>query len=107
MNEREEFIDSLKKITGYQEMHDFIIEEFSTGEVITELYAFTRFRQKYPSSKVLNNWSGHLLFETVITSLAQEGRVHLLANGTGGEYMVNPPKDTEISQEKMLDDKNK
>lgn len=99
---RKEFVESLKRDTGYQEMYDFIVKDFATGEVITQLDVFRRFRQKYPSSRVFNNWDRKLLFDTVITSLEQEGKVHLFATGAG-EYVVEAPKNITVSQEKSLE----
>ncbi|MCI9039614.1 MAG: hypothetical protein HFJ29_07095 [Clostridia bacterium] len=99
---RKEFVESLKRDTGYQEMYDFIVGDFATGEVITQMDVYRRFRQKYPSSRVFNNWDRKLLFDTVITSLEQEGRVHLFATGTG-EYVIGSPRNITGSQEKLLE----
>lgn len=98
---RKEFVESLKKDTGYQEIYNFITEDFATGEIITQLDVYRRFRQRYPSSRAFINWDRKLLFDTVIASLEQEGRVHLFATGSG-EYVVDAPRDIEISQEKVI-----
>lgn len=88
----EEFRKHIRQDKAYNTMRSFIINEFTEGEIISLDIVLARYYEKHQGSTAFDNWDVAILFNSVISSLCQEGKMHLRASGQRTEYMINMPE---------------
>lgn len=92
MSECKEFLKRLKTDKAYKEMYSFVLEGFVKGELISLDAVLSRYYGKNPGAHTFDNWDTAILFDRVMSSLMQEGKVHIMF----GKYVIDMPKEPTI-----------
>ena len=88
-------LNKLKDDHAYATIRQFILDNFSSGELITLDQVLDRYLGTHRSLKEFQNWDITLLWDKVITGLSYEGKMHLYPGTSCGEYVLTTPKNVD------------
>lgn len=89
----------IRQDKAYKTMRSFILSEFSKGEILSLYDVLRRYYGKHPGSTTFDNWDVAILFGSAVSSLCQEGKMHIYANGRTTEYILDMPEESKEIQQ--------